>query len=151
MSAEDWTEERVALLKTMRAQGHSYGDIARFLNNIARQQVFTRNAVLGKATRLGLRCFVAQRPVGAIRPKPQPRPKLVRQPKIKPEPIAKPIAPVKGERSIPFIEARKDQCHFFCEGEEGASGFVCGEPVARGRYCKNCARIMWPEWKEKAA
>lgn len=44
-----WTDEQVALLKDMRAAGHSATLIARALG-----EEFTRSAVLGKAHRLGL-------------------------------------------------------------------------------------------------
>jgi len=43
-----WTDERVDLLKDLWSQGKSASDIADILGNI------TRNAVIGKAHRLGL-------------------------------------------------------------------------------------------------
>jgi GcrA cell cycle regulator len=45
-----WTEERIELLKKLHAEGLSYGTITLRLGN-----GFTRNAVIGKGNRLGLK------------------------------------------------------------------------------------------------
>jgi GcrA cell cycle regulator len=57
-----WTEERVALLQQHWGSGKSASEIARMLGGL------TRNAVIGKAHRLGL----AGKPVAVERPKPAP-------------------------------------------------------------------------------
>ena len=46
--AMEWTDERVEMLKDMWGKGHSARDIAEKLGGV------TRNAVIGKAHRLGL-------------------------------------------------------------------------------------------------
>lgn len=50
MSKFVWTEQSVALLKTLHAKGWSASDIAREIGSGV-----TRNAVIGKIHRLGLR------------------------------------------------------------------------------------------------
>jgi GcrA cell cycle regulator len=49
----DWTDERVALLKSLFPQGKSSSMLAREINERTRS-TFTRNAVIGKLGRLGL-------------------------------------------------------------------------------------------------
>lgn len=70
-----WTEERVAELKKLWAEGHSASQIAKKLGSV------TRNAVIGKVHRLGLSGRATpsrpvKRPPRLARPKPQhmPRP-----------------------------------------------------------------------------
>ncbi len=65
-----WTEERVAELKKLWAEGHSASQIAKRLGNV------TRNAVIGKVHRLGLSGRATpsrpvKRPPRLARPKPQ--------------------------------------------------------------------------------
>jgi GcrA cell cycle regulator len=69
-----WTEEIIEILKTMRAEGHSAGRIARMIGKGC-----TRNAVLGKAMRMGIVGGSKQRPrhssepfVKAVKPEPEP-------------------------------------------------------------------------------
>lgn len=153
MSAGDWTKERVDVLRTMRAQGHSCGVIARVLNEAAKQMLFTRNAVIGKAIRLGLpsvsRQFTHPRAAPKPRPKPAPAKAKPAAPKLKPAPPTRLRAPAKSDTAVRFIEAGPGQCQFFCDGEEGPLGYVCGAPVVRERWCDSCARIVWPLWGQK--
>ena len=65
-----WTEERVAELKKLWAEGHSASQIAKKLGSV------TRNAVIGKVHRLGLSGRATpsrpvKRPPRLARPKPQ--------------------------------------------------------------------------------
>jgi GcrA cell cycle regulator len=65
-----WTEERVAELKKLWAEGHSASQIAKRLGSV------TRNAVIGKVHRLGLSGRATpsrpvKRPPRLARPKPQ--------------------------------------------------------------------------------
>ena len=69
-----WTEERVAELKKLWAEGHSASQIAKRLGSV------TRNAVIGKVHRLGLSGRATpsrpvKRPPRLARPKPQPMPR----------------------------------------------------------------------------
>ena len=52
MSQSPWTEERVALLRRLRAEGVSCARIAAALSMTGHR--FTRNAVIAKCDRLGL-------------------------------------------------------------------------------------------------
>jgi len=64
-----WTEERVAELKKLWAEGHSASQIAKRLGSV------TRNAVIGKVHRLG------NSPAGATPSRPVKRPPRLAQPK----------------------------------------------------------------------
>src|ERR1700742_4940648 len=69
-----WTEERVAELKKLWAEGHSASQIAKKLGSV------TRNAVIGKVHRLGLSGRATpsrpvKRPPRLARPKPQQMPR----------------------------------------------------------------------------
>ncbi len=69
-----WTEERVAELKKLWAEGHSASQIAKRLGSV------TRNAVIGKVHRLGLSGRATpsrpvKRPPRLARPKPQQVPR----------------------------------------------------------------------------
>jgi len=77
---EDWTKERIARLKELRAQGMSSSAIARDLGGV------TRSAVIGKARRLGL----------------DPRPANVTASNIVPPPIRRPVLVVPAP--APVIE-----------------------------------------------
>ena len=58
-----WTEERVAELKKLWAEGHSASQIAKRLGSV------TRNAVIGKVHRLGLSGRAKAKPAVAARPR----------------------------------------------------------------------------------
>src|ERR1700759_347679 len=73
-----WTEERVAELKKLWAEGHSASQIAKRLGSV------TRNAVIGKVHRLGLSGRATpsrpvKRPPRLARPKPQQLPRPAQQ------------------------------------------------------------------------
>src|ERR1700754_832801 len=74
-----WTEERVAELKKLWAEGHSASQIAKRLGSV------TRNAVIGKVHRLGLSGRATpsrpvKRPPRLGRPKPQQMPRQASAP-----------------------------------------------------------------------
>ena len=74
-----WTEERVAELKKLWAEGHSASQIAKRLGSV------TRNAVIGKVHRLGLSGRATpsrpvKRPPRLARPKPQVMPRQAATP-----------------------------------------------------------------------
>lgn len=102
MTTNEWAEDKVSLLRSMHRDGRSYREIAKALG-------VTRNAVCGKANRLGLSDpsratktnysnGMRQRPV-AVRPPPVPKvitpPKAapVRAPKVKAKVSLAPPAP----------------------------------------------------------
>src|SRR5205085_3487206 len=80
-----WTEERIERLKKMWHDGATASQIADELGGVS------RNAVIGKAHRLGLKARPS--PVKANEPKPAPKP-------VEAKPVAKPVrpkAPVRNE------------------------------------------------------
>ena len=83
----EWSDEEVARLKGRRADGLSYGAIAREMG-------LTRNAVIGKAMRLGMRS--AERPRGVAGGEAVKRVKAERQMKAKiiPDIPTEPTQPV---------------------------------------------------------
>lgn len=140
MSAEDWTPERVAKLTTLWMQGLSCAQIARQLGG-----GITRNAVIGKRVRLGLpdraepnRNYTKKQ--RALRVKAAPAPKPIR---IADAPRSYSRAPAKGITATRFIDRSLSQCSMFCEGEEGAMGFVCGAPATSGVWCANCVKLVF--------
>lgn len=60
-----WTPEMEADLKRLRAEGHTFGECSKRLR-------VSRNACIGKATRLGLARNAPSKPTGPARPKLQP-------------------------------------------------------------------------------
>jgi GcrA cell cycle regulator len=69
----EWSSERIEQLRSLWQNGLSASQIAQSLGGI------TRNAVIGKAHRLGLTgrpSPIKNRPVGISRPKPQRRPRV---------------------------------------------------------------------------
>ncbi len=109
----EWSADRIETLKRMWAQGASARDIAERLGGI------TRNAVIGKAYRLGLSGQVAA-------PKP---------------------APEKPRRPLTNILNLTDRMCRWPSGHPDQAGFgFCGRPVTSGRpYCReHCARAYAP-------
>lgn len=145
MSAEDWTPERVQKLTVLWAQGLSCAQIARELGG-----GITRNAVIGKRVRMGLpdrampnRSYGKQGPrkrarvIRAIAAPSAPRTIRAAEPKRYSR------APTKGITATRFIDRSPSQCSMFCEGEEGALGYVCGAPAMVGVYCVSCAALIY--------
>ncbi len=90
-----WTDERIALLKRMWKEGKSAADIAKAL-----AKGVTRNAVIGKAHRMGL----SGRPSPIKKPVVAPKKEIVRKELAKP-PLKKAVPPVvvSGVRHNPLV------------------------------------------------
>jgi len=158
----DWTEEAIATLRQLWAEGHSTAEIGRRMG-------ISKNAVVGKAHRLNLpaRPSPIRRPAGqapaARAPRLAPRPGL-------PRPL--PILPVVRAAAADRQEHRPAQItpqartaplrvgHATCcwpIGEPGKPGFrFCGAPAMPGKpYCEEHAAIAYvrpkPERREDAA
>jgi len=118
---QSWTDKRVAELKQLWDEGLSSSQIARVLGGV------TRNAVIGKATRLGLSTAARRGP---------PRLSL---PKVYVEPPPPPEAPqplvLENGQHVTTMTLTHRMCHFPC-GDPCLPDFhYCGAPRARGRYC----------------
>ncbi len=99
-----WTDERIATLKKMWEGGSTASQIAEELGGVS------RNAVIGKAHRLGLKSRPS--PVKAAEkkkaaPKPKPAPKPVAK-KVAPRPAPAPVAAAPAAPTAPPPAARPD-------------------------------------------
>jgi GcrA cell cycle regulator len=101
-----WTDEKVELLTRLWQQGKSASEISAELGDV------TRNAVIGKAHRLGL----------ASRPSP-----------IKRQPKPAPVEPI----GVKLIDLTERMCKWPI-GDPATPGFrFCGKPSATGQsYCE---------------
>lgn len=144
MSIWERHPEAVDILRTMIAQGQTTSMIARFLTQSLHCKV-TRNAVIGKALRLGLRTNAPQRVVVSAPKARRQRPKVkpvarVKKPReaAKPEPMPKAREIVRAN-PVPFLDRAHNQCSFPISGE-GASMICCGNAVTRGHiFCAECS------------
>lgn len=109
-----WTEERIATLTKMWEGGATASQIADELGGVS------RNAVIGKAHRLGLKARPS--PVSAKEAKPAPRPK---------EAEAKPVAKAPAARSAPKPPAPEPEVEAQIEPEvkETAATAVPSQPL----------------------
>lgn len=125
----DWTEERVARLKSLWSEGRTASQIATILGDV------TRNAVIGKAHRLGLKG----------RPSPIRKEKVVAAPK----PARRQVA-----AGVPARPSRVSdrQCHWPI-GHPREPGFhFCGEPALADKpYCEEHCNIAYRRSESSAA
>lgn len=115
MTKPTWTPDRIDLLTRMWKEGASGAAIAAALGGM-----ISRNAVIGKAHRLGL-------PLHDV-------PKSLREKKFKPargdiQPVS-PIPAIGGRVSLLDVEA--GQCRYMFDEPRHS---CCGAPVAYGPYC----------------
>lgn len=118
---DNWTESRIAMLRNMWKAGHTASQISDALGGM-----ITRNAVVGKAHRLGL----AGRPDPIIRTGERPTPKRklhrfqkTKHTKLQPVPIS--VAVAEPPVYIPKARSETHGCRF-----------PIGDPRARGfHYC----------------
>ncbi|MGF1626618.1 MAG: GcrA family cell cycle regulator [Alphaproteobacteria bacterium] len=157
-----WTDERVAELKQLWEQGHSASQIATILGEV------TRNAVIGKAHRLGLSSrpspIKAGQPGSAQRPKkkpaarrPVPRRRAAPAARAKPE---RPAAPklTDAERRLLAVQPQPAPADYrgpTCQwpiGDPGQDEFrFCGAPASTGRpYCDAHCQIAYRRREEAA-
>ncbi|MDF1722126.1 MAG: GcrA family cell cycle regulator [Minwuia sp.] len=124
-----WTEERVTRLKDLWGTGMTAAQIAEQLGNV------TRNAVIGKANRLGL--SKPGRPRAAKAPKQAaPRPRFTRPaPRPEPEELVAPQAPAAAPPP-PGALPQHRRCQFPV-GHPGESDFhFCDHETLTGKpYC----------------
>lgn len=138
-----WTEERVKLVTELWTSGLSASQCAAKLGGV------TRNAVIGKVTRLGL-AERARRPVSTPGPRTTKlkitntggarRVAAIRRPIVQPP---EPVAPYDATFSRPWLERGSRQCAFPVTGS-GADVWSCCAPTAeKATYCGAHAAVMF--------
>ncbi|MGE0829297.1 MAG: GcrA family cell cycle regulator [Hyphomonadaceae bacterium] len=144
-----WTEERVALLKKLWAEGHSASQIAKQIGGV------TRNAVIGKVHRLGLagRATPSRPAKRPARPRPQ-RSQLPSAPRVRPNNpgggYAPPVLtvvldPLRFEDGsvATVLTLRDDMCKFPIGNPDDADFAFCGRASCAGPYCADHARLAY--------
>jgi GcrA cell cycle regulator len=133
---QTWTTERIALLKNLMDAGLSCGQIAREIG-------VSRNAVIGKANRLGLSRFEKPGQTGTRKNRNiAAKHRTLRTLWAKPQ-----VAPAEAVDSVSrcsLMELREWHCRWPC-GDPNSKDFgFCGNPPVDGLpYCSAHARIAY--------
>lgn len=159
-----WTEERVAELKKLWAEGHSASQIAKRLGSV------TRNAVIGKVHRLGLSGRATpsrpvKRPPRLARPKPQQQMPRQAQPRgsnalavreaTPPAPLTEAETNIEPRRlpngDMVTVLTMKDTMCKWPIGDPADTTFgFCGHASADGSpYCAEHARVAFQPAKKR--
>lgn len=137
----DWTDEAIADLRRMKAEGKSFSEIATAIG------APSRSACIGKAYRLGI---VGKPAKSGIKPGAAPRERKPRPPKpakvvaIKREPPPPPPRLPNNRKGVPFLAARPGQCRWplWDRLTPFESKEICGEPAMPGKpYCPACNAV----------
>jgi GcrA cell cycle regulator len=155
-----WTEERVAELKKLWAEGHSASQIAKRLGSV------TRNAVIGKVHRLGLSGRATpsrpvKRPPRLARPKPQQLPRQARAGGASPREATAPLPITEAEANVEpqrlpngdmvtVLTVKDTMCKWpIGDPADTAFGF-CGHATQEGSpYCAEHARVAFQPAKKR--
>ena len=119
----DWTWELIGQLRALHAFGFSYREIGMQLG-------MSRNAVLGKAHRLGLQARIVSPAEG---------------PRMRERPMAAkpPPAPAPGSQPCLIGELNDSRCRFPLWNKEREPRFYCGAPAEfGGPYCEFHTRLV---------
>lgn len=116
---------------------------------IARGLHFSRNAVMGKVSRLGIErakvtiCQPVPRSPTPYRSEAPRKPKPPRQQRA-PEPIVPGLLDI-SPRMIPLVELESKECRFECSSSDAVGDFLfCGLPAKGGSsYCPCHHAITW--------
>jgi GcrA cell cycle regulator len=158
-----WTEERVAELKKLWAEGHSASQIAKRLGSV------TRNAVIGKVHRLGLSGRATpsrpvKRPPRLARPKPQhmPRPAASRggaalavREASAPAVLAEPETNIEPQRlpncdMVTVLTVKDTMCKWPIGDPADTSFGFCGRASHDGSpYCTEHGRVAFQPAKKR--
>ncbi|WP_395645910.1 GcrA family cell cycle regulator [Terricaulis sp.] len=140
-----WTEERVALLRKLWAEGLSASQIAKQLGGV------TRNAVIGKVHRLGLAGRATpSRP--AKRPVRQSRPRVIgpsvprlRPANTLPSVVIPDLEPLKLEdgKAASVLTLNESMCKFPIGDPTESTFAFCGRSSHSGPYCADHARLAY--------
>lgn len=141
-----WTEERVALLRKLWAEGLSASQIAKQLGQV------TRNAVIGKVHRLGLAGRAtpsrpAKRPVRTARPRViSPTAPRLRMPSSTPLQVVPELAPLTLEdgKTASVLTLNESMCKYPIGDPNDASFAFCGRGASgNGPYCADHAMLAY--------
>lgn len=140
-----WTEERVALLRKLWAEGLSASQIAKQLTGV------TRNAVIGKVHRLGLAGRAtpsrpAKRPVRQARPRViGPAAPRMRLPSNEPRVVIPDLEPLRGEdgKAATVLTLNEQMCKYPIGDPTDADFAFCGRAPSCGPYCVDHARLAY--------
>lgn len=138
-----WDDARIEGLKRLWSEGYSCSQIAGQLGG-----GLTRNAVIGKATRIGLppRKVVHRAPVRHSSKPWRPRHKSILRidPRIAFDATLEPeaVAPPPEFIGIALLDLEDHHCRF--PRGEGAGILFCGQPVVHGEsWCASCCAIVY--------
>lgn len=159
-----WTEEQVATLRRLCSEGMGPSQIAK---KMARMRPgMTRNAVIGKRDRLGiksdhtntggmsLRTKLANAKASAKRkatPSAKPKPLLPESAPPQALPPELTWAPLVGTTPKPLIECRPGECRWPINGARGETLFCCAPRRGDGPYCAAHHRMAYVPVKRRAA
>ena len=131
-----WTDARVAALRRMCAEGLSAAEIERAFGLL-----FTRNAVLGKMHRTGIKKNPRADAVKRVDKKRRERTRVADRLLVQPRLPRVPLPPPTGEVGrIPFAETNHTHC-LWIAGEPAWNALVCGLPRVPGlSWCEYHAR-----------
>jgi GcrA cell cycle regulator len=141
-----WSEERVALLRKLWADGLSASQIAKQLGGV------TRNAVIGKVHRLGLAGRAtpsrpAKRPVRTARPRTMgPSAPRLRLPSSVPLVVIPDLEPMKLEdgRAATVLTLNESMCKYPIGDPTDADFAFCGRGIFGNHpYCQDHARLAY--------
>lgn len=158
-----WTEDRVAVLKKLWAEGHSASQIAKQLGGV------TRNAVIGKVHRLGLSGRATpsrpvKRPPRLARPKPRIMPDgSVKAPAgaaadraetLKPSEknamiAAMPPLELSDGEAATILTIRDSMCKWPIGDPVDPKFAFCGRKSEGGPYCKEHAKLAFQPAKKR--
>ncbi len=137
----DWTDDAIADLRRMKAEGKSFSEIAAALRGPS------RNACIGKAARLGISGKPAKSGIKPGSPPRERKPRPPKPPKVVAIKLAPPPPPPRlpdNRKGVPFLGARPGQCRWplwdrFTSFEAKE---ICGEPAMPGKsYCPACNAV----------
>jgi GcrA cell cycle regulator len=143
----EWTDETIAKLRTLWAEGLSTAEIGRRLN-------ISKNAVVGKAHRLNLpsRPSPIRRAEGDAVPR-QAAPKRVQGPTLPPlaATIGAPMPPLRAITPAPKPAAPRATPCCWPLGEPGQPGFhFCNASAVNGKpYCEEHASIAYVRVRDR--
>jgi GcrA cell cycle regulator len=142
----EWTEEAIAKLRTLWAEGHSTAEIGRRLN-------ISKNAVVGKAHRLNLppRPSPIRRHEGESAPRPS-APKRAQGPTLPPlsASMGTPMPGLRTVMPVPKYSQRATPCCWPI-GEPGKPSFhFCNAAsVANKPYCEEHAAVAYVRVRDR--